>query len=198
MAQFQRINLVPRKPFSNKVRKVTPLILLILLVALAVGLSTERKLIQERITSIDLEVATIDANRIQNSTILAMKQALATELEDLARRRQDLVELVDKIEEIGRGKHHYSLIMNAISDNLPPTVRCNRITINGWSGVIEGTAVDYRSLPLMVNQLKMESGFRDVQLQNVEKNQDTVGGQVGFTITFELAQDFISDHPQIQ
>ena len=182
---LQRINLVPQKPLSETLKVITPVILFLLVGLILVSVFVNFKILESRIASTERESASIQDKQLQANILLANKQRLAGEISTLAEQKEVLVSEITKIESIRSKKRLYTKALNIISGALPASVKCNKITFKEGTGALEGIAVKYQDLPVLINELK-DSGFIRFAVLN-EVDRATGGGTpLTFRITFGI------------
>jgi Tfp pilus assembly protein PilN len=183
---LQRINLVPQTPVPQKIRKALPLSLAALLMLIVAFLYFDHLRLTTKIRQLDAEIAQIEA-RVQHST------SLATDLKQLAdsvsQRKQRQGELQTQVTALSRQieeKRRFSRVLAAISEEMPSSVKCDKIAFKENAGLINGSAVQYRELPELVSRLQANPIFKRVTLQDIDRNSQATEGRFLFTIAVEV------------
>ncbi|MEW6593274.1 MAG: PilN domain-containing protein [Thermodesulfobacteriota bacterium] len=183
---LQRINLVPQTPVPQKIRKALPFSLALLLLLIVAFLSLSHLRLTARLRQLDAEIARIET-RLQQST------SLATDLRQLAdsvaQRRQRQNELQTQVAALSRqieGKRSFSKVLATISEAMPSSVKCDKLTFKEHSGLINGSAVQYRELPEFVSRLQESPLFTRVTLQDIDRTSQAAEGRFLFTIAVEV------------
>ena len=182
----KRVNLVPQKPFADKIKGIIPVILLFLglFITFFVGYrvqSLKADLIQvtEEITKAEHlteDLRTLKETINRNETVLGK----------LKKEKKQRWTLVSTLSKLKGSKHHFSQPLAIIADSLPATIRCQSLTFNGKSGVMTGTALDYDDLIHVVYHLQNQSLFRQVALTVTDRNNNQELERITFTITMLL------------
>lgn len=183
---LQRINLVPQTPLSTKIKRITPLILGLTFVILLVYLYADFQYLGSRIKQLDEEINRM-ASRTQQST--ALQTTIKQLADSVSARRQQQTELKAKIAVLSeqlRQKRSFSLVLASISQALPSSVKCDKITFQQNTGLMSGTALQYRELPELVEKLRNNRLFKGVTLQDIDRDAKNAQGRFAFTIALEL------------
>lgn len=183
---LQRINLVPQTPVPQKIRKALPLSLATLLLLIVSFLYVTHLRLSTKVRQLDAEIKEIET-RVQQST------TLATDLKHLAdmvsQRKQQQGELQAKVATLSQHiaeKRSFSRLLATISDVAPTSVKCDKISFKEKSGLINGSAVQYRELPEFVSRLQADPQFKQVTLQDIDRNSQAAEGRFLFTIAVEV------------
>lgn len=182
---LQRINLVPQKPLSEKLKVITPIILFLLIASILLTIFIKHRIIDLQITRTERENAAIQEEQVQTNIILSGKKKLDQEISSLTKERNELSSEVSKIESIRSRKRYYTKALNIISTSLPPSVKCRKISFKKESGTLDGIAVKYQDLPVLVNELTENDFIRFAVLKEV----DRIAGNstaLTFKITFGI------------
>ena len=183
---LQRINLVPQEPLSERIKRVTPWIIGLLLVTVIAGIFLQYQLVDSKLADSEKRLATLKSLGDQVAGLQA-KTALFRG-KDEARRRtyNDLRARISQLSLPQVGKNHFSQVLSQIIKVIPATVTFNDIFFNKKIGKISGTAVRPKDLPDFINNLKKESLFKDVVLLNIARDSGSSQYRLSFNIKFEL------------
>lgn len=186
MLQLQRINLVPQTPIPQRIRKALPFALAVLLLLIVTFLYTRHLQLVAKNHQLDAEIAQLET-RVRHSTLLAsdLKQLA----DAISQRKQQQGELQTQVESLSRQiaeKRSFSRVLATISEAIPSSVKCDKITFKGDAGLISGSAVQYRELPELVSRLQANPQFKRVTLQDIDRNSQAAEGRFLFTIAVEV------------
>ncbi len=182
---LQRINLVPQKPLSEKLKVITPVLLFLLIALILVTVFVNYRILESRIATTERESSAIHEMQLQTNIILANKKRLAEEISTLAEQKDKLESEVGKIESIRSKKRYYTKALNIISGTLPSSAKCNKISFQEGTGALEGIAVKYQDLPVLVSELKNSGFIRYAVLNEVDRVAGD-GTALTFRITFGI------------
>ncbi|MBU0482353.1 MAG: hypothetical protein KKG47_14770 [Proteobacteria bacterium] len=183
---LQRINLVPQKPLSETLKVISPLILLLLMGIVLASVFIEIRIIESRIANTEREKSALQEKQLQANIILASKQRLAEEISTLAEQKDKIAGEVAKIESIRSRKRYYTRALNIISGSLPASVKCNRISFQESLGSVEGVAMKYQDLPVLVKDLADDGFIRHAVLNEVDRMAGKGSDGLNFRITFTM------------
>lgn len=183
---LQRINLVPKIPFSAKLRRWLPLLLAaaLLLTIAAVTLADFRLKRWQALLSEEISRLEQDAGR--SETLTAKVRHLTGQAEALRQQSADAAAQARKLGAPLAEKLPFSLILAEISQATPPSIRCDKITISRNQGIIHGLAVQYQELPLLVGELRRNPRFAGVTIQDIDRGDERADSPFLFTIIFQL------------
>lgn len=189
---LERINLVPQPLLSRRIKRATPIVVGVLLaLSIAVILGVAHSL-DGRISVVDKE---IQALQIKDDA-LKSKQALVIKLADsikqLGEEAKQLQEMVANLAIIPEQKQSYSALLDAVTVILPPTIRCEKISLKGKSGQISGQATIYRDLPAFVQKLGEIPRLQNVSLSVLNQEQKKELDTLAFKIVFEFQGEKIA------
>jgi Tfp pilus assembly protein PilN len=183
---LERINLVPRQLLARRIKKVTPLVLVGLLVlgCLVVFLFGQRLEGQNR--QLKKDIALLEQ---QNTDLKAMELAVAqlsSKVNVLQEEEKALRKTVVNLLEVPKKKQRNSELLTAVAEMLPPTVRCEKIVVDETGGQISGKATEYRDLPAFVEKLNTMNRFHSASLQVLNQSTEQDIDLFAFTIVFGL------------
>jgi Tfp pilus assembly protein PilN len=184
----ERINLVPQQALSRRIKKATPFVIVILLCLSAA-------VVLFFMQSLDRQMSTlgkvIQALQMRDDA-LKSQQAVVTQLtgniNQLRGEEKQLQEMVANLAMIPAQKQSFSALLDTIALMLPPTVRCEKITLGSKSGQISGQATIYRDLPAFVHKLSELPRLRNVSLTVLNQKQTNELAILSFNIVFELQE----------
>lgn len=183
---LQRINLVPQTPIPQQIRRALPISLAVLLVLIVSFLFVSHLRLTAKIRQLDAEIRTSES-RVRQST------TLATDLKQLAdtvsQRRQQQGELQEQVTTLSRQleqKRSFARLLATISEAMPTSVKCDKISFKEKAGLISGSAVQYRELPEFVSRLQADPQFKRVTLQDIDRTSQAAEGRFLFTIAVEV------------
>ena len=183
---LQRINLVPQTPVAQRLRRLLPLVLGALLCGIVLFLYADHARLTAKRGEIDREIEKIEAQLRQSSDLQTSLKQLA---DSVSQRRQQQVELQTRVATLSQQfqqKRNFSRLLLSISRLTPTSVKCDKIMIKEQSGLITGSAVQYRELPELVSSLQADPMFKRVSLQDIDRTTQAAEGRFLFTISFEL------------
>lgn len=183
---IERINLVPQKPYAEKVKTAIPIVLGILVVIVLVVSFLEYQFLAYKLSKVDKDLITIKtekglAEQLQNKT-----KSLKTTVTRLQKHHKKLQNNVAKLDFTESKNKYFSRALSAITYALPDTVKCTKIAFENNIGLITGHAVQYSDLPDLVTKLKNNSIFKNAALKNVDKSRVTNTYKLSFNIKLEL------------
>jgi Tfp pilus assembly protein PilN len=183
---LQRINLVPQTPVPQKIRKALPLSLAGLLLLIVGFLYLSHLRLTTKIRQLDAEIQQIET-RVQQSTNLAtnLKQ-LADSVNQRKQRQGELQTQVTALSRQIEEKRSFSKLLATLSEAMPSSIKFEKITFKEQSGLINGSAVQYRELPELVSRLQADPQFKRVTLQDIDRNSQAAEGRFLFTIAVEV------------
>ena len=183
---LERINLVPQQLLSRRIKRATPFVIGVLLCLSVAAVWVFARYLDRQINVLDKE---IQALQIKDDA-LKSKQAIVTQLagniKQLGEEEKQLQEMVDNLARIPEQKQSFSALMDAVTLVLPPTIRCEKITLGAKSGQISGQATIYRDLPAFVKKLGEIPRLQNVSLSVLNQQQKKELDTLAFNIVFEL------------
>jgi Tfp pilus assembly protein PilN len=183
---LERINLVPQKPISEKIKRASPLILGILFVLILIFVASKNYLLSRRIIQVDSELTTIQ-NQIDQAAQFQVQQQILNR--DILKLNEDLAKLqveLGGITAIQAEKRHFSQVLTRITQTMSPSMRCDSISFQGANGQIKGVALDYKDLPAFVDELKNDPLFKSAILKDIDRTLDQEQKRLTYSIAFEL------------
>jgi len=97
--------------------------------------------------------------------------------------------MVANLAMIPEQKQSFSALLETVALMLPPTVRCEKITLGAKNGQISGEATIYRDLPAFVQKLGNIPRLRNVSLSVLNQQQKKESSVLTFNIVFELQDE---------
>lgn len=186
---FERINLVPQQALSQRIKKTTPVVVGIL-VCLAVGVVLVlAQRLDRQIKAIDKEIQALQLMDDAVKSRQAVVQQLTGSVKQLREEEKLLQEMVVQLARIPEQKQSFSALLDAVTFVLPPTVRCEKISLGAKSGQISGQATIYRDLPAFVQKLGEIPRLRNVSLSVLNQEQKKDMDILAFSIVFELREE---------
>jgi len=183
---LQRINLVPGFSATDHLRRLMPLLLVGALLLIVVVLSGEywwrqrqSALLAKEITA--LETATNQSEELQKSIL-----QLTSQIKSMRNQVDQTTDQANRLTGHISMKQNFSDILADIGQALPPSLRCEKITINHEGGSIEGLAVHYRELPQLANKLRRNPRFATVMITEIDQSGERADSPFRFFITFQL------------
>lgn len=183
---LERINLVPQTPIGEKIKKTAPLILGGFIIGILLFVGVKNSLLSRRIIAIDQELVTI-SNRIDQATQFQVQQKTLTD--DIVKLNEEIASLQAKvtgIASIEADKRSFSRILTGISQALSPTMKCDKISIQGASGEMLGVALEYSDLPSFIDTLLANGLFKSATLKDVDRTVKEQRKNLAYRIAFEL------------
>ncbi|MDF1578199.1 MAG: hypothetical protein P1P81_07130 [Desulfobulbales bacterium] len=183
---FERINLVPKKPLSEQLKMVMPVVLVTVLVLIVTGLYLQDRYLTNRIDRVTKEIVMFRQNQEKADADLANLTRLAGELDQLQKRQASLLAEVGKIEAIRSRKTNYSRAINTLAAILPGSLKFEKIAFQGKKGIIEGLALHHRALPLTVEKLQQNPVFAGAFLSDVDTVSEGSPAPLSFRMIVEI------------
>jgi Tfp pilus assembly protein PilN len=186
---FERINLVPQQALSRRIKKTTPVVVGILLcLAVGVVLVLAQRL-DRQMKAIDKEIQALQLMDDAVKSRQVVVQQLTGSVKQLGEEEKQLQEMVVQLARIPEQKQSFSALLDAVAFVLPPTVRCEKISLGAKSGQISGQATIYRDLPAFVQKLGEIPRLRNVSLSVLNQEQKKDMDILAFSIVFELQEE---------
>lgn len=183
---LRRINLVPKVPASTKLQRLLPLLLAVGLLLTAAVLYGENWRLSNQAAVLAAEINQLEIGARQAEALQATVQQYSGQVEAARKRSTELDQQVRRVAEPVAEKPAFSAVLAEISQAMPPSIRCNRITVRQDGGTIEGLAIQYRELPQLVNELRRNPRFSSLTLMGIERGGERLDGPFSFTIIFKL------------
>jgi Tfp pilus assembly protein PilN len=183
---LERINLVPQQFLAQRIKRSTPVIIGVLLCLAAGVFLLFASSLAQRINALDKEIQTLRIKDDALKNMQAMVTQLSGHIKQLGEEEKQLQEVVANLARIPEQKQSFSALLDAVVLILPPTVRCEKITLGAKNGQISGQATIYRDLPAFVQKLGEIPRLRNVSLSVLNQEQKKEGDILAFNIVFEL------------
>jgi len=188
---LERINLVPQKPFAEKMKGKIPFFLGFLAVLVVCTLYVQHLSLAGKVEKNRQEIATME-KAITGLTEFRKELGEKTRLVNtLTEQHKTLLDEVTALENQVYYKRRYSVALAGIAAAQPPSVLCRRISFADNSIAINGEAKGYDDLPFFVERLKQNGQFKMVNLQGVSKKKTDAGNLFEFNISGEFAENSI-------
>ena len=183
---LKRLNLVPQIPLAEKIKKKTPVILGVFLAVIGVFLFSRIQYLNYQIKKNDSAIESM-LQRVAESEKL-QKRVSSLNSENISTKKEytEILNQVSGLDSMSLEKISYSKILNSISSSLPQTVKCSRMSFTEKSGVIHGSALRYKDLPLLVRTLKKDPLFQHIELQDLDRVEGNTPEPFTFDIAFNL------------
>lgn len=181
-----RVNLIPQKPFADRLKILVPLLLLVGVALVIILISFRHRLLTAELARSTQEAEALALIQSRATAEMSSLQQLATELEKLHKQEGTLRAEVAKIEASRGEKKSYSLALATIAASLPGSLRCEKITFKRELGIIEGVASSYHDLPPLIEKLRHSPTFKDAYLSGVDKVEGNTAEPLNFRIQVEL------------
>ena len=186
---LERINLVPRKSLARQIKKATPFVIGILLCSSAGAIWGYANYLDRQISAVDKEIELLQIRDNAIKSQQAAVQQLAVTIKQLGEEEKQLQEVVVNLARIPEQKQAFSALLDEIARILPPTIRCEKISLKTKSGQISGQATIYRDLPAFVQKLSEVPRLRNVSLTVLNQEQKDEADILSFNIIFELQDE---------
>ena len=184
---LQRINLVPQKPLSEKIKQVTPWIAGSLLVGVVALIFVQYQLVNSRLTDNEKQLASLKSRHDQTTRLQAEVAVSRRKAEARRRNYNELKARISKLSLPQVEKNRFSQVLSRITKVIPATVTFNIISFSNKIGRISGIATGAKDLPDFVKNLKKEPVFKNVALLNIARDSaDNNQYRLSFNIKFEL------------
>jgi Tfp pilus assembly protein PilN len=186
---LERINLVPQQALSRRIKRATPFVFGVLLCLSAGFFLFFMHSFDKQISALDKEIRGLqvrdDALRSQQAVV----KQLTGNIDHLRGEEKQLQEMVANLAMIPEQKQSFSALLETVALMLPPTVRCEKITLGAKNGQISGEATIYRDLPAFVQKLGNIPRLRNVSLSVLNQEQKKESSVLTFNIVFELQEE---------
>lgn len=183
---LKRLNLVPQIPLAEKIKKRTPIILGIFIAFIGIFLFSRIQYLNYQIKKNDSVIESM-LQRVAESEKL-QKQVSSLNNANINKKKEytEILNQVSGLEGMSLEKISYSKILLSISSSLPQTVKCSRMSITEKSGIIHGSALRYKDLPLLVRTLKKNPLFQHIEIQDLDRVEGNPPEPFTFGIVFNL------------
>ncbi len=167
---IERINLAPTESSPKRtwaiVYIITVLFFVIAGLDLYAGYRSTVKKMAEINQAADKTAQSDNDAVIFKARIIVLKRSIADRKNLIKKLSID----IKKSSNIKDKKHYYSRVLQSIAERLPRYVKCNKITVKGKVGSINGIATLYNSLPEFVDKLNHDRKvFSSAALQTIGK-----------------------------
>ncbi len=168
---IERINLAPRKAVPNKIWALIYILTGLLFVIAGLSLYVVYNSTAKKLNRIDM-LANKSTQCDNNVTKLQSKvTALKVAIDNQKKLIHKLSINAKKTRTVQAQKHYYSRVLQGITEQLPDSIKCNKISVNRKDGTIDGTATLYNTLPDFVAKLHDDTSvFSSVTLQTIDKS----------------------------
>lgn len=183
---LKRINLVPQIPLADRIKKAMPVALGTLLVLICLFLYGWGQLLDSQINRQDVVLQEIDKRINASQRLQEQVTSLKAENSRYKEKYTAILQRTNGLENIDLKKRLFSKILDRISISLPQSVRCSKLIMDKKGGEINGLALIYKDMPLLVRRLKNDPLFSAVELQDLNKTAENAQASFTFTITFNL------------
>ena len=184
---IERINLVPQKPLSERIKQTTPIVVGLLLTVIVVFIFANSAFLSHRIKKLDRELLTIQ-EQIDKAEILQIQErTLTSEVIKLRDQHAQLQVRSANISNIQTEKRSLSSVLARITLALPSSVICNNISFHGNEGQITGEALFYSDVPGIVKELNNDPLFMSATLHDIDRGlENNEDARLVFNIVFEM------------
>lgn len=183
---IERINLVPQRPYAEKVKMALPIILGSLVAIILVITFLEYQVLTHKLNKVDKELTTIQAEKGLADQLQSKTKALKTIVARLQNQHGELQKSVAELDITQSKNKYFSRALSTITYALPDTIKCTKIIFENNTGLISGDATQYSDLPDLVTKLKNNPLFKNAVLKDVDKNDKSNTYQLSFNIKLEL------------
>lgn len=182
----ERINLVPRKPLSSKLKGKPPFIIFFMLVLVIAAIQGQKLILEKKRARIINTTHKLELSIDNHAKLMARYAKQKEELTRLEEEHSAIVSRVSRLEGLQQQKRNFSSLIEMISETMPSSVIFKKISFNGNSGVFFGEARGYEDLPDFVETLKSNGSFATISLTGI--NRATRDGEMifEFVLTGEL------------
>lgn len=186
---LERINLVPQLPLAERIRKATLPAIGLLLALVILFLATSDRILRTRINSLSREIATAQQRAGEIAVTRARITLLTSSIKEQKEEKERLSSRAEKLTGIQERKKYFSRVLATIATAMPASVRCEKIVVQKDSGLIAGSALQYRELPAFVKELDSSPLFAGVILHDLDRSPDAKKTDFTFTISFQLKRE---------
>ncbi len=186
---LERINLVPQLPLDERIRKTTLPAVGLLLAFIMLFLFASDRILKARISSLSIDIAAAQQRAGEISATQAKIALLTNSIAQQKDEKERLSIQAAKLTSIQERKKYFSKVLATIATEMPPSIRCTKITFVKDGGQISGTALQYRELPAFVKGLSNNPLFTNVLLHDLDRSPDAKKSDFTFTIAFQLTRE---------
>ena len=182
----KRVNLVPQKPLSARIKGVIPVVVLTISLVLVLFFLFRVHAIGQRDIQLTARIAQVERT---NEQLQRLKEQIQTAERELKTRREERKERRQRVAMLSRlegNKHLFSRPLATIAQVLPATIRCRAITFHGHHGTMEGTALDYDDLTGMVRTLQKDPLFNQVTVTVTSRDNSRELERITFSISMTI------------
>ena len=182
----ERINLVPKKPLSSKIKDKIPPILILVLAIIALNLYLQDRSLTNRISRTEKDRVLLQQSTESYSRSLAQFQAKKAELARLGEQNSLVAARVSRLTGMRHQKRLFSELLAVIAATTPPSIIFRSIRFNNSEGELSGEARGYQELPDFVERLKNSGKFSEITLTAINRKNQGSGTLFEFNITGRL------------
>jgi Tfp pilus assembly protein PilN len=164
-----RVNLVPQKPFAERIKRVSPFILGGLFLVLCAFFYFRATYLQNQIDHYDHEIRRLERAAGLTDEMTQQITELNVQITGLKEKHAELQNEVEKISGIKAEKNYYTVPLSHIASSLPDSIKCNKISFKGDLGTIEGVSVKHQDIPDFITNIKAKNYYRNVFFKNVDR-----------------------------
>ena len=183
-----RVNLIPKAPLAAIIKAKIPMVFIVLTIIIAIFFTSRIQSLNKQLKNTQATINKQETSRDQGAQLKQLVSNLASQKEARTALLTKKREVVARLLRIGGEKRRFTSPLLLISEVLPSTIKCQKISFSGRSGILTGTALDYLDLTGLVNQLQKDEIFSTVSLAVTDRNHELEHEQkmINFTIFLEL------------
>ena len=183
---LDRINLVPQKPFSEKIKRITPLVILLILSVIILSVYQRSNIIDRKTASLEHELKSMEQKIDLYNSLQAQNVKNRAVAGQLSQQNAELQAQINQMESFHTHKRKFSNLISDIALATPASIICNKISFSKKTGEITGIAKGYEELPDFVENLKKSEQINDVTLKAINRGSLTGEPVFDFHITTQL------------
>lgn len=185
----KRVNLVPQKPLSEKIKGIIPVLLLSLALLLVIFFVLRVNAINRQLQQVTARITAAEQQANDMRQLKEKIQATETLLTKSHKEKTSRTKRVTTLSRSQSNKHHFARPLAFISQTLPSTIRCQAINFHGNHGAMTGTALDYDDLTEVVQTMHNAPLFSQVSLTVTDRDNSQDLERITFTITMTIKED---------
>lgn len=185
---LDRINLVPKKPFSEKIKRITPLAVILVLSVISFSIYHRGNLLDRETARLQHELQNMEQELDQYNALLAQNVRDRAEAGRLSQQNAALKVQIDQMESFHIHKRKFSNLISDIALATPASIVCNKISFTRATGEITGIAKGYEELPEFIEKLKNSEQINEVTLKAINRESATGKPVFDFHIMAQLQE----------
>ena len=125
---LDRINLVPQKPFSEKIKRITPLVVLLILSIIILSVYQRSNVIDRKTAGLEHELKNMEQNIDLYNSLQAENVKNRAVTGQLSQQNTKLKAQINQMESFHAHKRKFSNLISDIALATPASIMCNKIS----------------------------------------------------------------------